>query len=161
VPLLRSRYSLLGIEDVERFCARVIEKSGLALRHEQRDDALAFLISTCWEISTRYEAGRGSTASFAGFAATTLRLRLVDWQRKEFGRTRWQFDGHTYERERPALVSLDDDSGDGRLGEVVAGGSLDGDRDRAADQLRLLAIRGRPPARYEDEIRKRLPRGAP
>jgi hypothetical protein len=157
VSQLPRRWALLDVRDTEALCASVIQKSGLELSYHDHEDLLAFLIETAWRLSLKYEPGRGSTKNFAGWATTNLRLGVIEWQRKRFGRTHWKFRDSTYERKRPTIVSLDDDSGDDRMGEALGGGGLDDDGDRVGDQLRLLSARGRAPARYEDEIRKRLP----
>jgi hypothetical protein len=148
---------LHDVQDAERFVSAIASKSGLTLSYHDREDLQQYLLAECWRLSLKYEPGRGSTKSFAGWATTNLRLGVIEWQRQRFGRTRWKFRDSTYERKRPTIVSLDDDSGDDRMGEALGGSGLDDDGDRVADQLRLLGARGRPPARYEDELCKRLP----
>lgn len=56
-------------------------------------------------MSTRYDPARST--SFKAIVIGRLSNRCVDWMRQHRGRTRWQFAGHTYERELPRPVSLD------------------------------------------------------
>jgi hypothetical protein len=148
VSLLNAKYSLLGIADVEAFTARIVERSGLRLSPEDREELHVYLIEEAWLLSERYRPGG---VSFSTVAGTTLRLRVVDWKRARWGRTRWAFSGHTYERERPQLVSLDaDDPEHDRVGTTLSGGSLDDGASRLADELRALDKRGRRPSRRRD-----------
>ncbi|MBA2360806.1 MAG: hypothetical protein H0V79_07755 [Actinobacteria bacterium] len=102
--LLSSPFLLHGV-DVEALAWRVIAADRrLDLRHHQREELAGYLIAEIWRLSLRFEPGRGS---FAGFAHSTARLRVTDWLRAEFGRTIWKFSEHSYERERPGVVSLD------------------------------------------------------
>jgi hypothetical protein len=149
VTLLSRPWALHDIADVESFCTGIATRSRLELSYHDREELTAFLIAECWQLSLRYEAGRGSTTSFIGWATTNLRLRCVDWQRKRFGRTRWTFSGHVYERPRPQLLSLDElDPGHDRMGQPLGAGLGDpaadstpafaglhtaGDRQRARD----------------------------
>jgi len=135
--LLNGKLSLRGIADVEAFTGRIVERSKLYLDHSDREALHAFLVAECWLLSTRYSPGR---ISFSTWAGATLRLRLVDWQRQRFGRTRWTFkDGREHVRERAQLVSLDaDDSLRDRLDESVAARSGDPAADSSTDLEWLL-----------------------
>jgi DNA-directed RNA polymerase specialized sigma24 family protein len=95
MPLLSRPLPLFDVRDVEALCTGIVRHSRLPLDHHDREDLTAYLIATCWELSLRYEPGR---TSFSTWATTTLKLRVIDWNRKRNGRTRWQFSGHTYER---------------------------------------------------------------
>jgi DNA-directed RNA polymerase specialized sigma24 family protein len=144
MPLLSRPLLLYDVRDVEALCTSIVQRSRLSLDHHDREDLTAYLIATCWELSLRYEPGR---TSFSTWATTTLRLRVIDWNRARNGRTRWQFSGHTYERERPRLVPLDAElvdtlptgTGDPALdSDPDLGGILDaGDRQEARDYLAL------------------------
>lgn len=136
--MLGSRLALHDVMDVEAFCVRIVDRSSLELRHHDREDLVAYLIETCWELSRRYERGG---VRFSTVAGTILRQRLVDWQRSQNGRTRWQFRGRTYERQLPTVVPLDDrpdgpdhsvemDAGSGGF-QIVLGLDRTRDRDRA------------------------------
>jgi hypothetical protein len=127
----------LDIRDVESFTGRIVERSKLHLDHSDREDLHAFLVAECWLLSTRYSPGG---ISFSSLAGATLRLRVVDWQRQRFGRTRWTFkNGREHVRERPKLVSLDaDDSLSDRLDESLAARSGDPSADSPTDLERLL-----------------------
>jgi hypothetical protein len=134
--LLNGTFSLLGIADVEAFTGRIVERSGLRLSVEDRDDLHVYLIEECWELSTRYQPSR---ISFSSYAGTNLRLRVVDWQRGRFGRTRWVFKDRVYERPQPVLVSLDaDDTLRDRLDEALAARNGDPQADSTADLEWLL-----------------------
>jgi hypothetical protein len=134
--------ALLDVEDTERLVNHVIVRSGLALRPHQHDELATFLIAECWKLSLRFERGRGSTTTFAGWAATNLRLRVVDWLRHEFGSSRLV-------HQRPEFLSLDDPDRD-HLGSAL--GARDGDPAASCDPdlERLDAARNRERARdYE------------
>jgi DNA-directed RNA polymerase specialized sigma24 family protein len=138
--VLTSRLPLHDVRDAVALCGNVIARSRLTLSPDEHDDLLTYLVETAWKLSLRYEQGRGSTTTFAGWATTILRMRIVDWQREKYGR------GY-----RPHFVSLDDpehdrvgasleagdgdpaDSGDPALGGLLA----DRDRERARDYAEL------------------------
>jgi hypothetical protein len=147
VSLLSSQFSLLDIRDVESFTARIVERSRLRLSVEDREELHVFLIEECWELSRRKP--QPWTRSFSGWVQPYLRLRVVDWQRSRFGRTRWAFKDRTYERPRIEIISLDDPEHD-RLGSPFAGGGLDDGEHRLADQLRDLSRRSSRPGRRSD-----------
>jgi hypothetical protein len=112
---------LHDVQDAERFVSAIASKSGLTLSYHEREDLEQWLLGECWRLSLRYSPGRGSTTSFAGWATTTLRLRVTDWIRAKEGRTTWKFKEHTHTRERPTFIPLDyDDSDRDRLGGSVA-----------------------------------------
>jgi DNA-directed RNA polymerase specialized sigma24 family protein len=94
--VLASKFALHDVRDAVALCGNVIAKSGLKLDHHQHEDLLAFLLEECWLLSLRYERGRGSTSTFAGWASYILRRRVVDWLRAQRGR------GY-----RPEIVSLE------------------------------------------------------
>jgi Sigma-70 region 2 len=52
------------------------------LREHDHEDAVAYLIQTCWQLSQRYDPERGW--SFSKWAYNILRLRVVDWYRQRF-----------------------------------------------------------------------------
>jgi hypothetical protein len=140
--LLNGRFSLLDIDDVEALCQDIANRSGLELQYHQRESLLTYLIEECWRLSGRYEEGRGSTTSFAGWATTNLRLRVTDWARIEFGRTTWAFKDRTYERPRPVVHSLDVDGAErDLLGTSLAAGSVDDGAFGTAAELRSLDAR--------------------
>jgi hypothetical protein len=93
VTLLNAKFSLLGIADVEAFTGRIVERSGLRLSAQDREELHVWLIEECWSLSTCYRPGR---LAFAAFADGRFRLRVVDWQRARWGRTRWTFSGREY-----------------------------------------------------------------
>jgi hypothetical protein len=140
--LLHARYSLHDIRDVEALCHEIVNRSDLDLSHHERESLVAYLISECWLLSQRYENGRGSTKAFSGWATTNLRLRVTDWQRKEFGRTKWIFKDRVHERPRPVVHSLDADGAERNLLESsLAAGSVDDGALGLADELRGLEAR--------------------
>jgi hypothetical protein len=124
--LLGSVYPLHDVPDVEALCARAARnwttKTETRLTPDDLESLVAFLIAATWRMSERYDPARST--SFKAVVIGRLGNRCVDWLRTHRGRTRWQFSGHTYEREIPRTVSLDADGGDGPLGELV--GSVDG-----------------------------------
>jgi DNA-directed RNA polymerase specialized sigma24 family protein len=138
------RLSLHDVDDASRFVASIVTRSNLRLSYHDAEDLHQYLLGEAWKLSLRYKPGGGSFSSFAG---TTRRLRVVDWTRQRNGRTVWKFANHTYERERPQLVSLDDPERDhlgtslaASAGDPAAGGGADfarlfgaGDRQRVED----------------------------
>jgi hypothetical protein len=167
VPLLARRFALLDIDDVERFCRRVLtahlRRTRAYLRPADEDDALAYLIALCWELSLRHDPAQGVT--FATYAYRLLSLRVVDWRRQQEGRTRWQFAGGSYERARVDPLSLNarrgGDDGDAELGESVAARTGDPAVHRDPDLVRVLAERSGEEPWREHESRQRVPRRAP
>lgn len=153
LTLLAGVLPLHDVRDTEAFCRSVITSSRLKLSRDDYDDCLAFLISTAWELSLRYDPG-DSPPRFSTYARNLLARRLIDWQRKRFGRTKWQrAGGRTYERERVKLISLDaHDSERDPLVESLAARSVDDHEHRLADELRALADRGRPSDRKEEDL---------
>ncbi len=105
--------ALHDVADTEHFCARILQRKGLD-QHHDAEDILAWLIELTWELSLSYRPG-GIT--FSTWAGTTLRRRLVDRIRTTEGRTVWKFSTHTYTRQRPVVVSIDEPSGH-RNGEI-------------------------------------------
>jgi hypothetical protein len=132
--MLAATFPLWDVEDTEAFCAALIQRSRLTLTTVERDDLLAYLIAEAWTLSLRYDP---AVRTFASFAGSTLRLRVIDWYRRERGRTRWTFADRTYERPLPTLVSLDADRDS--LGDADAGGAGDSPADRVASLDGLLA----------------------
>lgn len=101
MKLLAAPVALHDVRDVESLCRRVLSRRleawGAWLRPEEYDDALSYLVSTCWELSRGYDPTKG--LSFSTYATRTLALRVVDWYRDRFGDSR-------YGGSKPAL-SLD------------------------------------------------------
>jgi hypothetical protein len=118
----------------------------LKLSLHDGEELHAYLIAECWRLSLRYDGSQGSR--FSVWARQTLSLRLVDWQRARWGRTRWTFsDGHVHERERPQPISLDaNDPERDRLDAALGRGGVDGDASGFAADMRDLAQRGRRPS---------------
>ncbi len=128
MPMLNSRLELHTpqcrppcrcgpIHDTERLCRDALNK---ALAHTNTDlpphhyeDALAELVAAAWRIAGDYDPSkdkaldRGQRPNLAAYVSYILKLRVVDAAQRSRGRTRWQFAGHTYERELPQLLSLD------------------------------------------------------
>jgi DNA-directed RNA polymerase specialized sigma24 family protein len=97
--------ALWNVDDAQAFCWAIVRKAGRELDYHDAEDLAQYLLVECWRLSERYEPGG---PDFDGWAAKILKLRVVDWERSRFGRTKWAFNDRTYERAKPALVSLDD-----------------------------------------------------
>ena len=160
--------ALWDIDDAARFCSAIVTRSGLALTHHDREDLEQALLVVAWEISGKFEPGRG--VCFSTYAGNTLRLRVIDWQRAKFGRTRWTNpnrlrDGHglgrVYERPRREFVSFDDAEARGRLDETFAERNRDSEADRLEALGGLFAERDREAARDYDTLGLEPPRRAP
>jgi hypothetical protein len=144
--VLNSKLSLHGIDDVEAFTAGIARHSHFELSYHDRQELHAYLITECWKLSLQYQPGiiRGGFQLWAG---TTLRRRLIDWERQRFGRTKWQFGDRTYERPRTEIVSLDDPERD-QLRDALGAGT--GDLEASWDETLRGLHTGRDRARARD-----------
>ena len=139
--MLNGRLALEDVADVEGFCAALLDEQlhrlGAHLRPHDREDALAYLVSEAWRLSVRYDASVGQ--SFSKYAHSTLTLRVTDWYRGRFGRSRWTFsNGKSFERRRPELASLDelrDEAGELGDGLVARTRDFEDGRDPALSRL--------------------------
>ena len=104
--MLHGKLVLFDIADTEAFCAQIIHRGHHQLGHHQREDLLAYLIATAWEISQRWDP-TASTVPFSVWALHILRCRVNDWDRSRY-RTTWKTKHKTYTRPRPELVSYDE-----------------------------------------------------
>ena len=151
-----AKWALEDIEDVGAFVAAIAGNVDAELRWHEREDLHAYLLGECWALHDKWD--RSATASFSMYARYLLKLRLVDYVRKERGRTRWRWSGGSYERERPRVLSLDAPAGaDGStLRELVADGSGDPATDSGSAFARLLEDGDRERDRDHAEIRRAL-----
>jgi DNA-directed RNA polymerase specialized sigma24 family protein len=103
VPALR----LHNVDDASAFCCAIVSRSGLNLSFHDREDLEEFLLAECWRLSLRYQPG--GPKDFDGWAARILRVRVVDWQRSRFGRTRYRYSNPDWNRDftPPSFVSYD------------------------------------------------------
>jgi len=131
------------IADVEQFCNRIIHRSRLELSWHERDDLLAYLVETCWQLAEDFRPGG---IKFSTYAGTTLPRRVIDWTRTRYGRTRWTnpngHHGQVYERDRQQSLSLDDPLAATHLAQLV-----DATPPSCPDLRRILGERGSEPAR--------------
>jgi hypothetical protein len=109
--LLQGQLRLHDVDDVEALAGKALDDAisgfggkrrpdnGHYLSTPDREDAIAYLITTCWHLAARYNPDRGW--SFSKYAYRTLRLRTVDWYRQRYGDSRW----HTQEQRQH--LSLD------------------------------------------------------
>ncbi len=146
MTLLHGRLTLHGV-DSEKLARRALDDSlhSRQLEWHRHDDAIAFLVALCWQLSLQFDSSRGQ--AFSTFAYRILRLRVVDWFRQTDGRTRWQSGEHVYERERPELVSFERDPGDGGLAATLAARSGDPTADWSPDLAGILEEGNRDRAR--------------
>jgi DNA-directed RNA polymerase specialized sigma24 family protein len=151
------RLALHDVDDTAAFIAALVQRSGIFLDYYDREDLEQHLLVEAWQLSLRFEPGG---VSFATWAGTTLRHRVVDWQRKRLGRSIWKFKDRTYTRPQVQLVSLDDNSNLDQLGSSQPGSDLDDAEDRLTAERGLHGKRSRPPAGYAAAVRKGLPREA-
>src|SRR6266496_3773256 len=142
--MLHGKLALHDVEDVEALAAYVIQRSGVELSYHEHEELLSYLVEVTWELSLRYEEGI-IRKGFSLWATTTLKRRVVEWQRRDGRRTRWQFADRTYERELPRFVQADDD----------LPASLS-DSDSGSDVLRgLVRVRGLRRARDKQALSER------
>jgi len=83
---LNGTLTLHDIHDVEKFNRRILDtylrRTRATLNPDDTEDILAYLVATCWELSTRYEPTRSS--SFSKYAYNILTLRIVTWYRNRW-----------------------------------------------------------------------------
>ncbi len=140
-------WALGGIDDVEAFCLRALERGlrrqGAFLTGEDQQDALAELIARCWELQEReYDPARG--VPFVSYAAWKCELEAVEFLRRRFGRN-----GHR-QRLEEAASSLDElvDSGGGdQLRSALTASTGDAALDCTLSRGGLLPGRDRPDLR--------------
>lgn len=88
MPLLNGTLELHDIKDAEKFCRHILDnhlrRTRAALNPADQEDALAYLVETCWELSTRYDTTRSS--SFSKYAYNILQRRIIDWYRSRYYR---------------------------------------------------------------------------
>lgn len=90
------------MDNVEALANQVLDRRlsawNAALGPHHREDAIAYLVATCWELSEKYDPSRG--LSFSTYAYRMLSLRVADWYRATFGDNRRR-------KRQVQLVSLD------------------------------------------------------
>ena len=134
--VLNGTLTLHDIKDVESYCIRIINRATIDLQHQDREDLLAYLIETTWELSRHQDPTRGAFSKWAGYKLTQ---RITDWQRQTQGRTKWQFAGRTHHRPRPTLVPLHD-----RLDQPDHSIPMDDQAHSLADLIGILRERTQP-----------------
>jgi len=103
--VLNGKLRLHDIDDVEAFSAYLINRQRRdGYNGYDYEELLTWFIESTWKLSLRYDPERGS--SFRNFVAS--KLRVASWERERFGRTRWVFSSHVYERPRPTFVPIED-----------------------------------------------------
>jgi DNA-directed RNA polymerase specialized sigma24 family protein len=148
VCVLQGKLVLHDIQDTEAFAARIVNRSGLDLDHYGREDLLAYLVETAWELSEQWNPDRNHR-TFSGWALVILRRRVSDWQRSKY-RTKWQFADKTYERPAPQFATLDD-----RPDVPVEDEPMDADPCSAPALRRLLRERSSQPVRRDPAVGQR------
>lgn len=95
------------------------QRLGARLRPDVHDDAIAHLLEVAVKADRSWNPARGPWEPYLRWK---LGLGVVDFYRNhpEFGRTRWQFKDVLYERERPDVLSLDYQRGEGELDAALA-----------------------------------------
>jgi hypothetical protein len=160
MSLLGKPFQLEDVTDVERLCRSLLRDISDHLQWWQYDDCLSDLIGRAWEIHERWDRER--TPSFRQYLTFRIRsYEIPDLSRRYLGRTKWQWsegadqyknDGNRYERERPALLSVN--AGERVLGESVAVRSILPAPDTLA-HLRARVVRERSSQRTLDKRRLR------
>jgi len=137
--VLNGTLELHGL-DVDPFAIRVVDatlrKRNIVISDaHRREELLAFVVAELWVASRKFDAQR--YPSYEQFAAGVIQRKIIDYFRKELGRTVWKFGSYTYERSPVEVFSLDDRSERG-LGEALEGSARDFADDRSPDLMRLL-----------------------
>lgn len=161
--MLNGRLTLHNVNDTEALCRRVLDnhlrRTRAHLRPHDYDDAIAYLLTTAWEISQRYDPTRGTT--FSTYAYRLLALRCIDWRRDQEGRTRWQFANTTHERPRIDPLSLDHPDPNGhQLGDTLTSPTGDPSTNSNPDLRRALTLPSSDEAWRDRQHHQRLPRRA-
>jgi hypothetical protein len=102
--LLTTSVSLHDIEDVERFVANSLHRSGLPFKPQEQEELISEGICILYELAERYEpkrVGYAQAGRFSGYAAQFLPRRLGDaWHKRhpehrriagEDGKRRWVY----------------------------------------------------------------------
>jgi hypothetical protein len=146
--LLSRPWTLLDIDDAEKFVGVVVRRSGFTLSYHDEEDLTAYLLETVWSLSERYDGSQGSR--FSAWARFTLQRRTIDWYRARFGRTVFKFaDRVNKQPARPRPLSLDIINPDhDQLGDALTAGAGDRTPDWDSDLGGLFADRDR--ARVQD-----------
>lgn len=84
-------FSLHDVDDVPALARKALDarlnEFNAHLTPQDKEDALAFLIATAWELSRSYDRKLGP--SYSTYCFRMLKLRLVDWYRTTFGDARY------------------------------------------------------------------------
>jgi hypothetical protein len=122
VTLLGRPWQLREVADVEALARAILErqlgKRGAHLRTDFYDEAICFLLEVAVRADRGYNPARGPWEPFLRWKLTN---GVTDFYRREFGRTRWQFSAYTHQRERPELISLNDQRSAGELDGALVG----------------------------------------
>ena len=121
MSLLGRPWRLREVADVEGLARAILErqlgKLGARLRPDLHDEALCFLLEAAVRADRSYDPSRGAWEPFLRWK---LQTGVVDFYRREFGRTRWAFRDFVHERTIPDLLSLDYRGGEGELDSAFA-----------------------------------------
>lgn len=84
-------FSLHDVDDVPALARKAMDarlnEFGAHLTPQDKEDALAYLIATAWELSRSYDKKLGP--AYSTYCFRMLKLRLVDWYRMTFGDARY------------------------------------------------------------------------
>jgi hypothetical protein len=84
-------FPLHDVDDVPALARKALDTRlnewGAHLSPHDREDALAFLIATAWELGRSYREDLG--LAYSTYCFRMLKLRLVDWYRSTFGDSRY------------------------------------------------------------------------
>jgi len=115
LTLLRQRYELFDVHDVEELCTRGakmwMKRTRTRLTPQEVESLVSFLIAATWRMSLTYDRSRSS--SFEAVVRTRIPNRCVDWIRLEYKRTVWKFGDREHRRDIERPVPLDRVDGDG------------------------------------------------
>jgi hypothetical protein len=125
VSLLGRQWTLREVADVEAFARCILEakleRRGALLRPDLYEEAVACLLEVAFRADRSYDATYGG--SFEQYLGWKISNGVVDFYRRELGRTRWQFRDFLHERERPNVISLDDQCRESELDGALIGSS--------------------------------------
>ena len=84
-------FALRDVRDVPALAQKVLDSRltewGATLSPHDREDALAYLVATAWELERSFNENLG--LAYSTYCFRMLKLRLVDWYRATFGDSRY------------------------------------------------------------------------
>jgi hypothetical protein len=136
---------------------RKARKLGARFRADLYDECVAYLFEVAWRAYESWDPERGPWKQRLRWK---LDAGVVDFYRRELGRTRWQFRDYVHERGRPDVLSLDAPVEGNQLADTLPSRESHDEIDRSPSLERLLARRDRERVGDFAELGLEVPRRA-